>query len=177
MTRWTKSILMSVAMALAVSPMLLSGATSDRSQAAEQVRKRIVKTPFYSIFDNVEFTLTDGELVLMGEVSRPSVKRTIEKSAARVEGVNTVVSNIEVLPPSFYDDRIRHLLARQLYGSQMLSALANQAIPSIHVIVKNGHVTLEGVVLNKGQKNFAGITAHTINGVFSVTNNLRTDRS
>ena len=59
----------------------------------------------------------------------------------------------------------------------MLSALANQTIPSIHLIVKNGHVTLEGVVLNKGQKNFAGITAHTVNGVFSVTNNLRTDRS
>lgn len=177
MTRWTKSILMSAAMALAVSPMLLSGTTGDHAQAVEQVRKRIVKAPFYSIFDNVEFTLTDGELILTGEVSRPSVKRTIEKSVARVVGVHKVVNNIEVLPVSFYDNRIRRALVHQIYGSQMFARLAIQANPPIHVIVKNGHVTLEGVVFNEGQKNFAGITAHTINGVFSVTNNLRTDES
>ena len=121
MSRWTKSILMSVAMALAVSPMLLSGATSDRSQTAEQVRKRIVKTPFYSIFDNVEFTLNNGELILTGEVSRPVVRTTIGKSTSRVAGVDRVINSIKVQPVSFYDNRIRRAMVHQLYGSPMLA--------------------------------------------------------
>ncbi len=101
----------------------------------------------------------------------------IEKDVARVEGVDRVVNDIEILPLSTYDNRIRQVLARQLYGNSVFTRVAVQRVPPIHIIVKNGHVSLEGAVLNEGQKNFAGIVAHTINGVFSVTNNLRTDIS
>lgn len=175
MKRWTTSILMSAAMVLAISPMMLSGASSDDAQTAEQVRKRIIKTPFYNVFDNVEFTLNDGELILSGVVARPSTSNQIAKSTARVPGVTRVINSIEVLPPSFYDNRIRRALVRQLYGNPMFSRLAIQSRPPIHLIVKNGHVTLEGVVLNEGAKRFAFIKANGINGVFSVTNNLRTE--
>lgn len=166
---------MSAALAMAVSPMLLFSAPTDDAQAAEQVRKQIVKTPFYSIFDNVQFTLNDGELILTGEVSRPVVRTTIGKATARVAGVDRVINSIEVQPVSFYDNRIRRAMVHQIYGNPTLARLTAQRIPPIHIIVNNGHVTLEGIVLNEGLKRLAFLKASGVNGVFSVTNNLRTE--
>jgi hyperosmotically inducible protein len=94
----------------------------------------------------------------------------------KIEGVEKVVNQIEVLPLSGNDDRLRLALYRAIYGQSALQTLAIRAVPPIHIIVKNGDVTLEGVVANPMQKNIAGIQANGVAGVFSVTNNLRVAR-
>ena len=93
----------------------------------------------------------------------------------RVEGVDRVVNRIEVQPTSSFDDRIRRALLRTIYGNQVLSRYAWGAVPSIHLVVNNGNVTLEGVVDREMDRNVAGIVANGVSGVFSVTNNLRVD--
>jgi len=175
MKRWTPTITMSAAMLLASSVSMWAIPQGNNAQIAEQIRKEIVTLPFYSIFDNVEFQLNDGALELSGEVYRPVMKGMIEKVAQRVTGVNSVVNNIEILPLSPFDDRIRVALARQLYGNQVFTRLSIQAVPPVHIVVKNGNVTLEGVVNSELQKNVAFHVANGIHGVFSVTNNLRTE--
>jgi hyperosmotically inducible protein len=175
MKRWTRTITMSAAMLLASSVSMGAIPQGSSAQIAEQVRKEIVTLPFYSIFDNVEFELTDGVLELKGEVYRPVMKRQIEKVAQRVAGVDSVVNNIEILPLSPYDDRIRIALARQLFRNQVFTRHSIQAVPPVHIVVKNGNVTLEGVVNSELEKNVAFHVANGIHGVFSVTNNLRTE--
>jgi hyperosmotically inducible protein len=175
MKRWTKTIAMSAAMLLASSLNMWATPQGDNAQIAELVRKEIVTLPFYSIFDNIEFELNDGSLMLSGEVYRPVMKKMIEKVAQRVAGVNTVTNNIEILPLSSFDDRIRLALARQLYGNRVFTRHSIQVVPPVHIVVKNGNVTLEGVVNSELEKNVAFHVANGIHGVFSVTNNLRTD--
>lgn len=176
MKRWTQSIAMGAAM-LAASSLNIWAAVpqDDNAMLAEQIRKEIVTLPFYGIFDNVEFELKDGVLELKGEVYRPVMKKMIEKVTQRVAGVDTVVNNLEILPLSNYDDRIRVALANQLYRNQVFTRHSIQAVPPVHIVVKNGNVTLEGVVNSELEKNMAFHVANQIHGVFSVTNNLRTE--
>lgn len=175
MKRWTRAITVSAAMLLASSVSMWAIPQSSNEQIAEQVRKEIVTLPFYSIFDNVEFSLNDGALELNGEVYRPVMKRMIEKVAQRVTGVNSVVNNIEILPLSPYDHRIRVAIANKLYRNRVFTRHSIQAVPPVHIVVKNGNVTLEGVVNSELEKNVAFHVANGTNGVFSVTNNLRTE--
>ena len=170
-------------LALALGALMIpaaSAAASDFSTAdavtAEQVRKQIVKLPFYSIFDNITFQLNDGVVTLGGEVYRPSLRKSAERVALQVEGVQSVVNNIEILPTSFHDDRIRLAVARSIFTNSVLDRYSLQANPPIHVIVRNGDVTLEGVVNREMERNVAGIVANGVPGVFSVTNNLRLDQ-
>ena len=93
-----------------------------------------------------------------------------------IEGVTNVVNNIEVLPLSGNDDRIRRDVYRAIYGHTALQRYGLQAVPPIHIIVKNGNVTLEGVAANESDKNIANIQANGVSGVFSVTNNLRVEK-
>jgi hyperosmotically inducible protein len=164
---------MSAAMLLASSLNML--ASPGNAQVAEQVRKQIVTLPFYSIFDNVQFELNDGALELSGDVYRPVMKKMIERAVQRVEGVDSVTNNIEILPLSPYDDRIRIAVARQLFRNPVFTRHSIQAVPPVHIVVKNGNVRLEGVVNSELEKNVAFHVANGIPGVFSVTNNLRTE--
>lgn len=175
MKRWTQTVTIGAALFLASSMNMLASPQGTNTQIAEQVRKEIVTLPFYSIFDNVRFELNDGVLALSGEVYRPVMKMMIERVAQRVEGVTTVTNNIEILPLSPYDDRIRIALANQLYRNQVFTRHSIQAVPPVHIVVKNGNVTLEGVVNSELEKNVAFHVANGIHGVFSVTNNLRTE--
>jgi hyperosmotically inducible protein len=111
----------------------------------------------------------------MGQVSRPTLKSDAERVVKDIEGVERVVNEIEVLPTSPNDDRIRLATYRTIYGHTALNRYALQAVPPIHIIVKNGNVTLEGVVANESDKNIANIQARSVPGVFSVTNNLRVE--
>ena len=104
------------------------------------------------------------------------MKSDAENVVKKIEGVEQVVNNIEVLPTSPDDDRIRLAEYRAIYGQTALNRYSLQAVPPIHIIVKNGHVTLEGVVASEGDKNIAGIQANSVPGVFSVTNNLRVEQ-
>ena len=141
----------------------------------KEVRRELVTLPFYSLFDNFTFRV-DGETVtLMGKVSRPTLKSDAENVIKKIEGVEKVDNQIEALPLSPNDDRLRLALYRSIYGHSVLQTLAIRAIPPIHIIVENGNVTLEGVAANEMQKNVAGAQANAVSGVFSVTNNLRVE--
>ena len=102
--------------------------------------------------------------------------RCAENVVKRIEGVEKVVNNIEVLPVSPNDDKIRLSVYRAIYGHTSLQRYAQQAVPPIHIIVKNGNVTLEGVVATEADKNIANVQASGVPGVFSVKNNLRVEK-
>jgi hyperosmotically inducible protein len=145
------------------------------SRIEREVRREIVMLPFYSLFDHFAFRV-DGETVtLMGKVSRPTLKSDAERVVKKIEGVEKVNNEIEVLPLSPNDDRLRLALYQAIYGHSTLQTLAVRAVPPIHIIVEKGKVTLEGVVANEMQKNVANIQANAVSGVFSVTNNLRVE--
>jgi hyperosmotically inducible protein len=147
-----------------------------RERIAKEVRRRLVMLPFYSVFDNFEYKVGDGVVTLGGQVTRPDLKSDAAIAVKDIEGVERVVNDIEVLPPAPADARIRLAAYRAIYGQPPLDRYAIMAVPSIHIIVKGGHLTLEGVVDNEGDRNIAGIRANSVPGVFSVTNHLRVER-
>jgi hyperosmotically inducible protein len=129
--------------------------------------------PYYGVFDDIGFNVNGGTVTLMGEVTKPTLKDDAGHALKKVEGVTNVVNNIEVLPLSPNDDRIRIDTYRAIYGDPALSTrYAYRAAPSIHIIVKNGNVRLEGIVANEGDKNIAGIRAKGVSGAFQIDNNL-----
>ena len=154
-------------------------AQSDKGQSrlVKEVRHELVMLPYYNVFDNLTYSVDGGTVTLMGQVTNPVLKSSAENVVKRIEGVQQVMNKIEVLPLSPNDDRIRRAVAQKIYGYPSLSTRYGfQALPSIHIIVKNGNVTLEGVVDNASDKNIAGIQANGVPGVFSVTNNLRVEK-
>lgn len=141
---------------------------------AKEVRHELVMLPYYGVFDNLAFqTMPDGTVTLLGQVRLPTLRSEAENVTKSVAGVTKVVNQIEVLPTSPDDDRIRMALYRAIYSSPGLDRYALQAVPSIHIIVKNGNAWLEGVADTEADKNLAGIQAKSVSGVFSVANNLR----
>lgn len=153
-----------------------NGAEADPAKTARKIRKELVTLPFYSVFDNLAFKYEDGVVTLLGQVSRPTLRKDAERVVERVAGVDQVINRIEVLPLSNFDDRIRIAVYRAIYRQPGLDRLALQAVPPIHIIVKNGNVTLEGVVPNKADATRAFIAANGVPNVFSVTNNLRVEK-
>lgn len=133
----------------------------------------MVMLPYYGIFDDLGFRVNGSEVTLVGAVTRPTLKSEAEGVVKHIEGVTRVVNDIEVLPVSPDDDAIRAGLYRAIYGDPSLGTrYAYRALPSIHIIVKNGHAILEGVVANQADKNLINIRANGVPGVFSVENNL-----
>ena len=165
------------AMAVALLPLLAATAVGQElSRVERQIRRELVTLPFYSVFDDLSFRVEGPKVTLMGKVTRPTLKSGAEKSIEEIEGVGEIDNQIEVLPVSPNDDRIRLATYRAIYGHTGLDRYALRAVPPIHIIVKNGHVTLEGVVASEADKNLAGIQANGVSGVFSVTNNLRVEK-
>ncbi len=148
-----------------------------RAQLAKEVRHELVMLPWYSVFDNLAFRVSGDKVTLLGQVTRPTLKSDAEGVVKRIEGVASVENKIEVLPLSPMDDQLRRSFYRAIYGESGLQRYANQAVPSIHIIVSNGHVTLEGVVDNDMDKNLANIRANQVPNVFSVKNNLAVVKS
>jgi hyperosmotically inducible protein len=151
---------------------------SPRSEErlVRQIRHELIMLPYYGVFDHLAFRVNDGTVELLGQVTRPTLKTDAERVVKNIEGVEKVINNIEVLPVSPNDDRIRLAAYRAIYGHSALNRYALQAVPPIHIIVKNGNVTLEGVVASEMDKNIANIQANSVPGVFSVTNNLKVER-
>jgi len=155
-----------------------TGALSQKSldRILKEVRHELVMLPFYGVFDNLAYKVDpDGTVILLGQVSRPTLKSDAENAVKHIEGVEKVVNNIEVLPTSPNDDRIRRAAYRAIYSNSVLSQYQLRAVPPIHIIVKNGHVTLEGAVARQMDKQIAGMQANGVHGAFSVTNNLVVD--
>ena len=151
---------------------------SQRSQERiiKEVHHELVMLPFYGVFDNLAYQIApDGTVTLLGQVSRPALKSDAERAVRSIEGVERVVNNIQVLPTSPNDDRIRRETYRAIYGNEVLSQYQLRAIPPIHIIVDNGHLTLEGVVARQMEKQIAETQAKSVPGVFSVMNNLKVE--
>ena len=142
----------------------------------KEVRHELVLLPFYGVFDNLAFKVEGGKVTLLGQVAQPVLKTDATRAVKGIEGVESVDNQIEVLPVSPNDDRIRRAVYGAIYRTPGLDRYALQAVPPIHIIVKNGNVALEGVVATEGDKNLAGIKAKGVSGVFSVTNNLRSEK-
>lgn len=153
-----------------------AGSSRGTERIMREVRHELVMLPYYGVFDNLVYSVDGNNVTLRGQVTRPTLKSDAENVVKKIEGVEHVKNEIEVLPVSPNDDRIRRAVFRAIYGDPTLDRYAIQAVPSIHIIVKNGHVTLEGVVATEADKNIAGIRANGVSGVFSVTNNLRTEK-
>ena len=147
---------------------------STMTNLEKMVRRELILLPYYTVFDNLEFKIENGDtVVLSGQVVWPYLKVDAESAVKLVKGVNKVVNKIEVLPPLPFDNRIRRREFYAIYSSVGFERYAIQAIPPIHIIVNNGHVTLEGTVEDEMDKNLAGIAANQVPQVFSVTNNLK----
>ena len=148
-----------------------SGRSTERIQ--REVRHELLMLPYLGVFDNLAFKVDGYNVTLLGQVTRPSLKSDAENVVKKIEGVEKVDNQIEVLPPSPMDDQLRRRLYRAIYGYPSLQKYSLGVQQPIRIIVKGGHVTLEGVVDNEGDKNTAGIRAKGVSGTFSVTNNLQ----
>jgi len=151
-------------------------AERERTRLEREVRHELVMLPNYSVFDNLAYKVDGGDVTLLGQVVRPDLKADAERAVKGIEGVEKVDNQIEMLPVSPNDDGIRRAVYRAIFGSVGLDRYVLAAVPPIHIVVKNGNVTLEGVVASEGDKNLAGIKANGVPGVFSATNNLRVEK-
>ncbi len=148
-----------------------------RARLEKEVHHELVMLPFFGVFDNFEYKVEGSTVTLLGQVTRPNLKSDAEKAVKQIEGVERVDNRVEVLPLSPNDDRIRLAVYRAIYGAPGLDRYSLRAVPTIHIIVKNGNLTLEGAVATEMDKNLANIKASGVSGVFSVKNNLHVDRS
>lgn len=174
MIKMGSKLLVVLALVVLAGSVVGASAAPPRQQGTmNKVRKELVKLPYYGVFDNLEYKVEGDTVTLYGQVRRPTTRRDAERRVARIEGVERVVNNIEVLPVSGFDDQIRARTYRAVFRSGSLYRYSLGANPSVHIIVKNGHVTLEGVVSNQMDSQLAYMAARGVSGVFSVTNNLK----
>jgi hyperosmotically inducible periplasmic protein len=146
----------------------------NEAQIMKEVRHQLLLLPYYGVFDDLAFKADGGTITLMGAVTRPTLKSDAEGVVKRINGVTNVVNQIEVMPLSPNDDHIRLAEYRAIYGDSALSTRYGfRALPSVHILVKNGHVQLEGWVANKFDYNLINIRAKGVSGVFSVSNDLQ----
>jgi hyperosmotically inducible protein len=159
----------------AASGEMQSQELSPEAQAAlaKKVIHAILMLPYYGVFDSIAFRLQGRTVILQGEVLRSILKPDAEKAVKKIEGVEKVVNNIEVLPPGPLDMRIREQVRQAIYGYGPFLKYANQPNPPIRIIVKNARLTLEGVVDTEVDKGQATMRANQVSDVLSVTNNLR----
>ncbi|MFZ2083793.1 MAG: BON domain-containing protein [Candidatus Sulfotelmatobacter sp.] len=148
---------------------------SARSQEriTREVRHELLMLPYFGVFDYIAFRVDGSTVTLLGQVARPSLKSDAENAIKHIEGVEKVDNQIEILPPSPMDDGLRIRLFHEIYGYPPLEKYALGVQKPIRIIVKSGRVTLQGVVDNDADKNFAGVRANGVPGIFSVTNNLQ----
>ena len=173
----TNKIAMAITGGLLILTMAASASTAANNTTpqpvGEKIRKELVTLPFYNVFDNLAFSVNGDEVTLYGQVTRPTLRSSAENVVKRVAGVSKVNNQIEVLPLSPFDDRLRLAVFRAIYSQSALNRYVLGAIPQIHIIVKNGNVSLEGIVANEMDRNIANIRANGVSGVFSVANNLQ----
>jgi hyperosmotically inducible protein len=173
MKRTIQNVALAAALTMGALPIFAGTGNPPVQDLASQVRHELVMIPYYSVFDDLNYSVANGVVTLSGDVTRPVVKEDAERSVKHLPGVTQVINDIRVLPLSSMDSRIRMAEYRTIFGFAGMYRYAMGTQPSIHIIVENGHVTLTGVVNNEADKNLANIRANTVPGVFSVTNNLR----
>ena len=196
----TLALAVAAAAVLTVRP----AASQNRDERADTVRadirKELLQLPYYSVFDFLAFKYDLGTAVLMGYAYAPTLKQDAERAIKRVAGVDTVQDNVEQLPVSQMGDDIRWRSYYAIYSDPFLSKYAPGGgflwghrhrfggfnglwqgyEPAgnypIHIIVRNGRITLMGVVDNDGDKTIAGTKAR-VPGSFEVQNDLVVESS
>lgn len=173
---WYRAGILSLALA-AGAPFASAQAAAQPSERVVQritkeIRHELLMLPNLGVFDHLAYKVDGNKVTLLGSVSRPTLKRDAESAVKGIEGVEHIDNQIEVLPPSPMDDRLRRQLFQAIYGFTSLERYALSVNKPIQIIVKSGHVTLEGVVDSEADKNVAGIRANSVPGIFSVENNL-----
>jgi hyperosmotically inducible protein len=150
----------------------------DLAYLTREIRKELVTLPYFSVFDWLEGNVeADGTVYLRGQVTRPTLKKDAQRRVEKVEGVDRVINQIEVLPLSSNDDRLRRAVYRELFNfNSPLFRYGQQAVPPIHIIIRNGRLTLKGVVASKGDSDIANIKARGVPGLFEVKNELRVEK-
>ena len=147
-----------------------AGTSAAADNTVREIRHELLLVAGYTSFDWITYRLDNGKVTLLGAVTRPALKRDAEKAVKGIDGVSSVQNNIEVLPASASDDRIRRDVLRSI--DQEMFAYLSELVKRIHIIVKNGNVTLEGEVSSQGDKDSAGALAKHVQQVNNVTNNL-----
>jgi hyperosmotically inducible protein len=171
----TRKLFASGMIALATVVLVAQTSTRAPDRITKEVRHELVMLPYYNVFDNLVFRVDGTKVTLFGQVTRPTLKSDAENVIKKIEGVETVENQIEVLPLSPNDDRVRREAYRAIFSKAPLERYQLGAVPPIHIIVKNGNITLEGVVANQADKSIAEIAAKGVQGAFSVKNNLRVE--
>ncbi len=147
----------------------------EQERIIKAVRHELLMLPYFGVFDNISYKVEGRNVTLFGQVVRPTLKSDAEAAVKHIEGVEHVDNQIEALPPSSMDSNLRRQLFRAIYGYPPLQKYALGVQKPIRIIVKNGHVALEGVVDSEADKNLVGIRANGVPGIFSIDNNLRVD--
>jgi osmotically-inducible protein OsmY len=154
------------------------GGSADIAYLQKEIRKELVTLPFFGVFDWFEGKVEpDGTVYLAGQVTRPTLKKDAQRRVEKVEGVDRVINQIEVLPLSPNDDRIRQAVFRELFNfNSPLFRYGQGPNPSIHIIVSRGKLVLKGVVSTKSDRDLANIKARGVPGIFDVRNDLSVER-
>jgi len=168
---WLSAILASAALAVPAAMYATPGGGLEA-----QVRRQLATLPYYNVFDTLSFRVDNGTVTLFGQVVQPLVKDDAERSVKHLEGVKSVRNEIETLPLSSFDNQIRLNTYRAIYGYGPLQHYGAGSQASVHIIVKNGNITLAGVVSNDADRTLAYVRANGVPGVFSVTNELQVAR-
>jgi len=146
--------------------------SADQGRISREVRHELLMLPYFSVFDDLKYSVQGDTVVLMGDVRNATLKDDAEKAVKKIEGVEHVENRIKVLSPSPNDDQIRRQVLHTLVSTPGLDRYFWSAVPAIHIISDGGHVKLEGVVDSDADRNLAGIKANGVPGVFSVDNDL-----
>lgn len=172
-----KLLVLVAALAISASAVFAAPVSSpqDDARTANKVRKELVTLPYYGVFDNLAYKLEGGTVTLYGQVVDAITRKDAESRVKKIEGVDRVVNNIQVLPVSGMDNSIRVRTYRTIARTASLYRYFMGTNPSIHIIVSRGRVTLEGVVSNRMDSQLAYTAARQVSGVFEVTNNLRVE--
>ena len=158
-------------------PLALVGTSSAQTNIVQEVRHQLLSLPYYNVFDNLAYRVDGTKVTLFGQVVRPTLKDDAGNVVKKIEGVTSVQNEIEILPVSPNDDKLRLALYHAIYSKPQLQRYELAAVPPIHIIVKNGNATLVGVVATESDKTIAGLAANGVSGVFKVTNNLMVEKS
>ena len=174
-TKWAGIVVLALGMFAMVAPRSIASQASPKYEAwlNKEVHHQLAMNPWYTVFDNLAYSVNGTEVTLGGDVTRPATRNYAVDAVKHIEGVTNVVNNITVLPPSSMDDQIRRAEYHAIFSYAGMYRYAMGTNPSIHIIVNNGHVTLVGYVDNQTDLHLATLRANMVPGVFSVTNNLR----
>jgi hyperosmotically inducible protein len=179
--RWLSWVLLGLVLAIVPATGFSQGGPPQRGSAnyekwlAQEVRHQLVLLPFLSVFDNLQYSVNGSEVTLAGQVTNSTLKEDAEHAVKGLEGVTKVNNNIQLLPVSPLDDQIRRAEFRAIYGEPSLEKYASGSLLPIHILVMNGHVTLEGTVISQSDKDLINVKANGVPNVFSVTNNLHVE--